>query len=370
MKILSLFDGMACGMLAMIQAGVTIDRYVAYEIDKYAIKVAKHNFPNIEEMGDVFEADFTQYKDFDFLVGGSPCTYWSIAQNKNRETKASGLGWELFSQYVRALKEAKPKYFIYENNKSMSNAIRDSIRDTFGFTEICINSALVSAQNRQRYYWVGKLNDNGTYDKVDIEQPMDRGILLNDILDGNCISLGDTHSGKSHTLTASYYKCGINPFNNYGNEKARPRVAEKISYADRDKSHCLCSNHVGAIRDYFKKGQSQVAFEKADNDILIPGKPANSLQNTFEVKNGEIKINGKIHKIRLDDGIYKIRKLSVDECKRLQTVPEWYDFSCISNSRAYGCLGNGWTVEVIRHLILGCLGKNTDKVEFEQLRFF
>ena len=123
---------MACGMIAMLLAGVPVESYDAYEIDKYAIKVATHNFPNIKEHGDVFEADFTQYEGVDFLVGGSPCTYWSIAQTKNRETVASGMGWELFSQYVRALHEAKPKYFIYENNKSMSKQIRASIDEAFG----------------------------------------------------------------------------------------------------------------------------------------------------------------------------------------------------------------------------------------------
>ena len=166
MKVLSLFDGMACGMIAMRIAGVEVESYDAYEIDKYAIKTAQHNFPMIKEHGDVFGADFTQYEGVDFLLGGSPCTYWSIAQTKNRETVASGMGWELFSQYVRALHEAKPKYFIYENNKSMSKAIRESITETFGFEPICINSALVSAQNRQRLYWVGKRNEDGTYSKV------------------------------------------------------------------------------------------------------------------------------------------------------------------------------------------------------------
>ena len=98
MKVLSLFDGMACGMIAMQNAGITVDRYVAYEIDKYAIQTAAHNFPMIEECGDVFNADFTQYEGFDFLIGGSPCTYWSIAQKNNRETEASGMGWELCSR--------------------------------------------------------------------------------------------------------------------------------------------------------------------------------------------------------------------------------------------------------------------------------
>lgn len=153
MKILSLFDGMACGALAMQAAGIEIDKYIAYEVDKYAIKTAQHNFPFIEERGDVFKADFTEFAGFDYLIGGSPCTYWSIAQTKNRETLASGMGWELFSQYVRALHEAKPRFFLYENNKSMSAAIRASITETFGFEPILINSALVSAQNRQRLYW-------------------------------------------------------------------------------------------------------------------------------------------------------------------------------------------------------------------------
>ena len=108
MKVLSLFDGMSCGMLALQKAGISVESYDAYEIDKYAIQTATHNFPLISEHGDVFQADFTQYKGIDLIVGGSPCTYWSIAQKNNRETEASGIGWELFSQYVRAVKEAAP----------------------------------------------------------------------------------------------------------------------------------------------------------------------------------------------------------------------------------------------------------------------
>ena len=133
MKVLSLFDGMACGMLAMKAAGVEVTDYDAYEIDKYAMQVATHNFPEIREHGDVFKADFTQYKGVDFVVGGSPCTFWSIAQTKNRETEAHGIGWELFQQYVRAVREAEPRYFIYENNKSMSDAIRKEITREFLF---------------------------------------------------------------------------------------------------------------------------------------------------------------------------------------------------------------------------------------------
>ncbi len=217
MTVLSLFDGMSCGVVAMMESGVEIDRYVAYEKDKYAKQTSKHNFPFIEQMGDVFKGDFTQYEGFDWLIGGSPCTYWSIAQKNNRETEASGMGWELFQQYVRALHEAKPKYFIYENNKSMSKAIRQSIDEAFGFEAVLINSALVSAQNRQRLYWVGRRNDDGTYSKVDVPQPQDRGILLKDILEDGCC-------------------------------------------VDKDKAYCL-KHQAGNARDYFKKHHTQINFE-------------------------------------------------------------------------------------------------------------
>ena len=203
-------------MLALLDQGIKVDKYVAYEIDKYAVKTATHNFPEIEQRGDVFDTDFTEFRNFDYLMGGSPCTYWSIAQKNNRETEASGLGWELFSQYVRALKEAQPKYFIYENNKSMSNAIRESITGTFGFEPICINSALLSAQNRQRLYWVGKRNADGTYSKVEIEQPVDQGILLKDILEDGIV--------------------------------------------EKDKAYCL-KHQAGNARDYFKKHHTQIKFE-------------------------------------------------------------------------------------------------------------
>lgn len=237
MKVLSLFDGMACGMVAFLQAGLPISSYHAYEIDKYAIITTSHNFPSIVHHGDAFGADFTQYEGFDFLIGGSPCTYWSIAQSPDkRETTASGVGWELFSQYARALKEAKPKYFIYENNKSMARAIYESISETFGFEPIMINSALVSAQNRQRYYWVGKRNEDGSYSKVDVSQPEDRGILLKDVLDGvadrgkKCETV-NTVSDKSRTIKSQYARTSI--ANLYSSKYGASGVAEPVCVASR-----------------------------------------------------------------------------------------------------------------------------------------
>lgn len=348
MKVLSLFDGMGCAALATLKANIPIDRYVAFEIDQYAIKTTAHNFPKAEHRGDVFEGDFTEFKGFDILMGGSPCTYWSIAQKNNRETEASGMGWKLFSQYVRALREAEPKYFIYENNKSMSNAIRESITSTFGFEPICINSSLVSAQNRQRLYWVGKRNDDGTYSKVEVGQPQDRGILLKDILE----------------------------------------LSESV--VEKEKAYCLCSNHCGTTRDYFKKHQSQIVFEpvrigdigsnaQAHRVYSCYGKSVTLSANgggqggktglyftplpkelesivcdkgkIYSVTNGKIETKSGTWSVNLPDGLYIIRKLTVRECMRLQTVPEWFDFSVVSDTQAYKMLGNGWTVDVIAHIL-------------------
>lgn len=429
-KILSLFDGMACGMIAMQLAGVEVESYDAYEIDKYAIKTAQHNFPMIKEHGDVFEADFTQYEGVDFLIGGSPCTYWSIAQTKNRETVASGMGWELFSQYVRALHEAKPKYFIYENNKSMSKDIRASIDKAFGFEAVLINSALVSAQNRQRLYWVGKRNEDGTYSKVNVEQPADRGILLKDVLDNMATDPINTDAnGKSFCVTSRYYKgFGNNPGNclekhrdsmvaepieprcvaqrgRYpGNPKLRVAglpteqmfearedektntlttvqkdnlVAEPVGikhlgslygqhsrwgvFDEEGKAPTLTASagmgggHLPMVKETVKVGYVGYAIEFDDDGrpIKAIGKDGKEI-TIYEVRDGKITIKGKQYPIKLKDGFYIIRKLTVSECKRLQTVPEWYEFP-VSNSQAYKMLGNGWTCEVIAHLIRSCM---------------
>ena len=405
MKVLSLFDGMACGMIAMQLAGMEVESYDAYEIDKYAIKAAQHNFPMIKEHGDVFDADFTQYDGVDFLIGGSPCTYWSIAQTKNRETVASGMGWELFSQYVRALHESKPKYFIYENNKSMSKDIRASIDKAFGFGAVLINSALVSAQNRQRLYWVGRRNEDGTYSKVNVEQPADRGILLKDVLD-NAVAMrekahaviasagrtterefftknqgnmaaepvrGMGNDTKSRTLTANYWKTNVRdafvdcaggrtmvaePINSTSNGKAKTISASYAYKGDGDgslKSELFPDNPIKQTSNYVaesvKVGYAGYAIEFDDDGkpIKAIGKDGKEI-TIYEVKDGKITIKGKQYPIKLKDGYYIIRKLTVRECMRLQTVPEWYEFP-VSDTQAYKMLGNGWTCEVIAHIL-------------------
>lgn len=365
MKVLSLFDGMACGALALHAAGIKIDRYVAYEVDKYAIKTSTHNFPFIEHKGDVFKGDFTEYKGFDLLCGGSPCTYWSIAQKNNRETEASGIGWELFQQYVRALREAEPKFFIYENNKSMSKAIRASITETFGFEPICINSALVSAQNRQRLYWVGKRNADGTYSKVDVEQPEDRGILLKDILEdglcekdkGYCL----THQAgnardyfKKHHTNVKFETVRIGCMPSPNGEIKNSQAMRVYSIVGKSVNQTAQGGGLGAKTglyavpcDYFAEpvdGTSRGEPTKATSEV------GGKTYTVYKVENKQITIKRQQYPIKLADGYYIIRKLTVRECMRLQTVPEWYEFP-VSDSQAYKMLGNGWTVEVIAHIL-------------------
>ena len=407
MKILSLFDGMACGALAMQSAEIVIDKYIAYEIDKYAIQTAQHNFPFIEERGDVFKADFKEYAGFDYLIGGSPCTYWSIAQTKNRETVASGMGWKLFSQYVRALHEAKPRFFLYENNKSMSAAIRASITETFGFEPILINSALVSAQNRQRLYWCGIRQADGTYKKADIQQPADRGILLKDILaepvnvmkyelqsvenkDAGVVGILDMAgqeqikrvygtNGKCATLTTCQ--------GGHREPKVFERIADPVCVAQRgrydesgkvyqhyeaqptgktnnlttvSKDNLIAVNitkdgKAGKLRaTYYKDGVRNLIANSIDKKTCVAMRvnEATKAAPIYEVKDGLITVKGKKYPIKLVDGFYIIRKLTVRECMRLQTVPEWYEWP-VSKSQAYKMLGNGWTVEVIAHLLRG-----------------
>lgn len=366
MKILSLFDGMSCGMLALQGAGVPVDRYVAYEIDKYAVQTSTHNFPMIEHRGDVFGADFTEFRGFDAVIGGSPCTFWSIAQKNNRETEASGMGWELFSQFLRAIAEVMPHFFIYENNKSMSRAIRASIDKAFGFEATEINSAAVSAQNRQRVYWVGKRNADGTYRKVHIEQPGDLGVLLKDILES-----GTAWQDKSFAYTT---RCqGATPHDTLGKHR-HTMVAEPVNTTEDGKAQCLRAscykdgirNMVGNTIDRKTCVAEPVpgyASPCAWSDRGEPTKASSAVNGkiyqVYEVKNNWIVIKDKPYPIKLPDGLYIFRRLTVRECMRLQTVPGWYAFP-VSDTQAYKMLGNGWTVEVIKHLIRSVIADDDD----------
>ncbi len=169
MKVLSLFDGISCGMVALERAGIQVDRYVAYEIDENSIKISQKNYPQIEHCGDVTKADFTKYKDFDLLIGGSPCQdLCSMGSHEGLKGKKSSL----FFEYVRALEEIKQKYFLLENNASMTKENRDIISRYMGCEPVLINSADFSAQTRKRLYWTN----------IPIREYEPKNILIQDIL--------------------------------------------------------------------------------------------------------------------------------------------------------------------------------------------
>ena len=298
------------------------------------------------------------------LIGGSPCTYWSIAQTKNRETVAEGMGWELFLNYRIARDKYKPDYFLYENNKSMSPAIRAQITRELGLEPVLINSALVSAQNRQRLYWVGKRNPDGTYNKVDIEQPKDKGILLRDILETNtgdtktyplCVAQRGRYTNKEDK-TEQHYEARVDQKTNTLTTVQKDNlVAEPVRigsidqtsssqafrvYSPEGKSITLCGNGGGAGG---KTGLYAMPISEATGD-------RSETLRVYKVRDGKIRIDGREYPIKLADGFYIIRKLTVTECKRLQTVPDTYTFP-VSNAQAYKMLGNGWTVDVIAHIM-------------------
>lgn len=168
--VLSLFDGISCGMIALERARIKVDKYIAFEIEHNAIEISKKNYPSIIHEGDVTKADFTKYEGIDLIIGGSPCQNLSCAGNgKGLEGMAS----RLFYDFVRAIYEAKPKWFMLENNATMTKENQDIITEIMGVEPVYINSRLVSAQERKRLYWT---NIPG------IEQPEDRGLYLRDIV--------------------------------------------------------------------------------------------------------------------------------------------------------------------------------------------
>ena len=304
-------------------------------------------------------------------IGGSPCTKWSIAQTRERETEPSGIGWELFLNYAIALDKYKPDYFLYENNQSMSPAIRAKITEVLGVEPIPINSSLVSAQNRSRLYWT---NIPG------VKQPDDAGIILRDILETETDekgyflrTQGVPLSEREMEYMVRQTKDGRNHFD-----------FAYFQNGTKDKGSCLTANvhkgvpynvlaepiRIGTIESSAKNldfdSQQYRVYSPDGKSVTLCGQgggvgaktglyatPVNITSNSYpvyEVRNGMVSVNGSWYPLRLQDGFYIIRKLTVRECMRLQTVPENYVFP-VSNSQSYKMLGNGWTVNVISHIL-------------------
>lgn len=192
-NVLSLFDGMSCGQIALERAGIKVDKYFASEIDKYAMQVTMKNYPNTKQVGDIVELKGKKLPKIDLLIGGSPCQGFSFAGKQlNFQDERS----RLFFEFVRLLKETKPKYFLLENVK-MKKEYQDVITEYLGVEPILINSALVSAQNRERLYWTNIPN---------VTQPEDKGILLGDILENIERRFIDKSKIKQYWKTNNYYQ--------------------------------------------------------------------------------------------------------------------------------------------------------------------
>lgn len=306
MKVLSLFDGISGARQALKELGIDCE-YYASEIDKYAIQVAKTNHPDIIHIGDVKNIDFTQFKNIDLLSAGFPCQSYSIAGNRKGLEDERG---QLIYDVIRALKDCKPKYFLLENVASMSKANKEIItKELYGIEPIIINSSLLTAQQRKRLYWVGKLV-NGKYEQVKIEQPEDKEIYLKDIIEEG--------------------------------------------YVNRVKSYCTDANYFkgGNLKSYFEKGRRQLVFNKPIR--LGHFDKGGQGDRVYSIKGKSICLSANSGGKGAKTGLYKIegvaRMLSTIECCRLQGFPDDY-VSMVSNTQGYKALGNSFTVPVIKHIL-------------------
>ena len=316
-KVLSLFDGISCGRFALDRAGIPVSDYAAFEIDKYAIAISRYNYPAIVQYGDVMTADFSMFTDFNMVIGGSPCTFWSCAKNSRREIDKTGKGWRLFIQFADAVRIVRPDWFLYENVASMPANIKAYISEELGVEPVMINSALVSAQQRKRFYWTNI---------PDITQPLDRGILLKDIL----IS-GLPMTEKAYAMTATYSGAEIK---NTLERKQRSMIFEPVGKPIK----------VGEIGN---GGQAFRVYSVHGKTICLSSNSGGAGGCTG------------LYKIDLPDGDYTIRKLFCVEAERCQTMPDDYTafgidangiIVPISNTQRYKCIGNGWTVDIIAHI--------------------
>ena len=307
-NVLSLFDGMSCGQIALERAGIKVANYYASEIDRHSIKVTQANYPYTIQLGDITNINGDKLPQIDLVIGGSPCQGFSIA---GKQLAFEDERSKLYFEYERLLKEVKPKYFLLENVK-MKKEYRDTISSRLGVEPILINSSLVSAQNRHRWYWT---NIEG------VTQPEDKGILLNEVLEKE--------------VDIKYYI--------------------KAGRADWLKKFGEVKEHQGYIAFNPNKAKClTVRGELSWNTTYIVQRPRGT--NGGGVKS----INGKTPSITtsslehnntlIDEGI--VRRLTPVECERLQTVPDNYT-NCLSDSQRYKALGNGWTIDVITHILKG-----------------
>jgi len=351
MNVLSLFDGMSCGRIALNRLNIKVDNYYASEIDKYAIQVSEANYPDIIQVGDVTTLDLSTLPKIDLIMGGSPCQGFSFA---GKQLAFDDPRSALFFEFVRCVKELQPKYFLLENVR-MKKEYLDVISEYMGVEPIIINSALVSAQNRIRFYWT---NIPG------IEQPEQRGIVLRDILETetNENPVKDTARNQRHyrnadekslCMTATMYKGAGN--------NGMTLVAETHDTPKQVGTAVDIKGHDQIKRVYSEDGKSST-LTTCGGGHREPKVLAGAFRGRYEDDGSikqhlELRQGGKTNSLTTvqkdnvvtKDNVYW-RKLTPVECERLQTVPDNYT-NHVSNTQRYKMLGNGWTIEVICHIL-------------------
>jgi DNA (cytosine-5)-methyltransferase 3A len=347
-NVLSLFDGLSCGQIALKELGVKVDKYYASEIDKHAIKQTMLNFPDTIQLGSVTDVDVSKLDKIDLLIGGSPCTNFSFAGKRNGmstttneeiytldrylDLKKEGFQFEgesfLFWEYMRILNDIRkynPNVKFLLENVEMGKKWERTLSEAIGLFGVHINSALVSAQNRKRIYWTNiRTKQIGFFGEVysDIPQPEDRGILLKDILEDGVdekyylsadvidklVQHRERHKELGHGFGAKFHS------------KDEKMQALKVGGKGMDDLVCISSTQKHATISTDKSSSLVAAMGMGGGHVPIinPNK--------------------------------RIRRLTPTECSRLQTIPEWYRWEC-SDTHAYRMLGNGWTVEVIKHIL-------------------
>lgn len=348
MNVLSLFDGMSCGQIAIKELGINVDKYFASEIDKHAISQTQTNFPNTIQLGEVTKVKAKDLPIIDLLIGGIPCQGFSFA---GKQLNFNDPRSALFFEYVRILKEVREKNpnvkFLLENVR-MKKEYERVISEVLGIRPVVINSALVSAQNRIRLYWSNiRTRREGLFGELytDIPQPDDRKIFLKDILE----PVVDEKYFISNITMERFLRCHPN---------FTPRI-------NPDKTGTLSTIN----------NAPTMAFDSGTTFVLaaMRGREAYLGSNNWREQRLEPRNDGKtnaittVHKDNLildksgilqrprcknKDGVnvgVRLRRLTPTECARLQTIPDWYVWKC-SETQIYKMLGNGWTVEVIKHI--------------------
>lgn len=344
-KVLSLFDGISCARVALERAGILIETYYSSEIDKYAIQIAQKNYPDTIQLGDIEKLKGKDFTGIDLICGGSPCQDLSIA---GKRAGLKGDRSKLFYDFVKLVKEIKPKYFILENVASMSKENKRLMTEAlFDIEPTMIDASLVSAQSRRRLFWIGSLQENGTYQEVKIHQPEDRGILLKDILEDEVdekyfikgkhlefIQRPDKlkkkytqlNGEKTLTMTARQYSNWngtyikrVGHFNNGGQ-------GDRI-YSSEGKSVSLSALGGGrgaktglyavANRTYPRTKKERIKREKGDSMVMLN---------------------------------QDIRKLTPIECERLQGLQDNFT-SGVSDTQRYKMLGNAFNVDVVAWIV-------------------